>query len=403
MAANFDFNLVRIRPQEMIIDFPLLIGKIFDAFRVVKRISFDFTSPIEEIKEKKICCKVSSDELFEHLKTEEDATIELFTEILTKYLNWRIFFIRYFNQKFLPELIDLQVENLQNLSPDKESALSSILNFEQLEVLTIRRSSLEDSKELLQFWNLTSLRVLVLNSNLKALPASIGMLSKLEMLNINNNSITPDKVPFTLLNCERLHEFHCQSAAQHFLPFIIQKLPSLKFFTNTDSRFLDRVNRNIKTGIVKATPTEQRKLFKPLPLQILSSEVVLERDSMCWKNRSLAPLLCRVLDRALERCQLCFVCNNVYSDANGGFILESVLPTFLGASVVAFRQWCCSDKCLEIAKAEQKDLNASLKLAQELEMTEVANYYKEELEMIGYKAPSKPRPTPRRNEKCRVS
>ena len=274
----------------------------------------------------------------------------------------------------------LEVSCLDFLDPDQDRALSCILNLRKLESLCLLKSNLEKYKDILQFWNLNELRVLDLQSNeLTALPASIGMLRKLEILNLNSNKISENRFPFTLLNCELLSQFHFKGNSMRYLPYIIQKLPNLKFITNTDSKYTDQVNQNVHSGIIGSGKVRQRKLFTPLPLQILSCEIILEQNPTCWKDRSLAPLLCRVLDRAIERCELCFVCNNVYTDAFGGFYLTSVLPSFLDVSIAAFKQWCCSDKCIEIAKTQQKELNASISLARELEESEITSYYDEEL------------------------
>ena len=401
MAAKYDTDLV-LTPPDIQVDLKLLIEDIFSAFLSVIEFSIKFKEPIEKLKGR-ISCEISSKELFECLET-KSIPLETYTLVLTYHFNWRILFIHYLTTDCFPLLRKLEVSCLHFLDPDQDRALSCILNLQKLESLFIRRSNLGRFKDILQFWNLTELKVLDLQSNaLTILPASIGMLSKLEILNLNSNSISEKKFPFTVLNCEHLSQLHFKDNLMNYLPFIIQKLNNLEFITNTTSKYIDTVNQNLQGGIISLEKVRQRKLFTPLPLQILSCEIILGQNPLCWKDRSLAPLLCRVLDRAIERCELCFVCNNVYTDAFGGFYLTSVLPSFLGASITAFRQWCCSDKCSEIAKVQQKELNASISLARDLEESEITSYYEEELKTLRDTQVQVNRTNPRRKDKCIIS
>ena len=400
MAMKYHTDLILTTPEVQ--DLKLLIEDILNAFQSVSEFSIEFKEPIEKLPEGKTSCEISCKELFECLES-KSIPLTTYKLVLTRDFNWRMFFIRYLNTDSFPLLRQLEVSCLHFLRPDQERALSCILNLEKLESLILRKSNLENFKEILQFWNLTELKMLDLQSNmLTTLPASIGMLSKLEILNLNSNILTENKFPFTLLNCEHLTHLLFKGNPMNYLPFIIQKMYNLKSITNTTSKTLDTINQNLQTGIISSGQVQPRTLFTPLPLQIISSEIILEQNANCWKDRSLAPLLCKVLDRAIERCELCFMCNNVYTNAFGGFYLTSVLPTFLGASITAFKQWCCSDKCIQIAKTQQKELHASISLARELEESDIS-YYQEELESLrGSKVPVC-RQTPRRKDKCIIS
>ena len=378
MAKEFDNDLI-ISTVDVGIDLKILVEDILHSFRSVTKFSIKFKQSFIKLEKDGVFCELSCGELFDGLQS-KSVSSENFNLFLTQHFNWRIFFIRYFTPGQLPLLRELEISFLQYLEPDMEAVLTSILVMEQLECLTIRDSNLKLYKTQLQFWNLTKLIQLDLQGNgLTLIPASVGMLNKLEILNVNSNPIPAGKFPFTLLNCEKLREIHCQIPDMYFLPFIVQKMPSLCTIKSTTSKYLEQVNQNLHNTIVSTTKAPHRKLFSPIPLQILACEIIIERSPTCWRDRSLAPMLCRVLDRAIDECKLCFVCNNVYSDACEGFLLKSVLHSFLGVSVAAFMQWCCSDKCIEIAKTEQKDLNATLTLARDLEEIEISSYYENEL------------------------
>ncbi|KAI6651984.1 hypothetical protein LOD99_4529 [Oopsacas minuta] len=402
MVEQFESDLI-LSPLEIGIDLKILITDIFNSFRNVTKLSIKFKAHLNAPKEGRKYCEISCKELFEGLKS-KSVSLENLTLLFTQHFDWRIFFIRFFTTEYIPLLKEFEVSYLHFLDPDLERALSSILNIEHLECLSIRHSSLGDCKEQLQFWNLPNLKLLDLQSNeLTSIPASVGMLNKLEILNVDCNIIPASNFPFTLLNCGHLREIHYQTSRMDFLPFILQKLPKIKIISNTTAKYREDVNQNLQNTIISTLKDKHRKLFNALSLQILACEIIIEQNPTCWQDRSLAPLLCRVLDRAIERCKLCFVCNNVYSHAYQGFILKSVLHSFLGLSIAAFMQWCCSEKCIESAKSEQKELNATLSLVKELEDLEINSYYEEELTLIRGSGNYIQRPVPRRKEKCIIS
>ena len=405
MAEQFDNELI-LSPIDVGIDLKILIEDILHSFRNVTKFSIkfkqSFTKPIKD----GVFCEISCSELFDGLQS-KSVSFENFNLFLTQHFDWRIFFIRNFTPEHLPLLRELTISFLQYLEPDMETALTSILVMEQLECLTIRYSDLSLYKSQLQFWNLTNLIQLNLPYNgLTLIPASIGMLNRLEILNVNSNPIPAGKFPFTLLNCEKLRELYYENPYQFYLPYIVQKMTSLCTIRSTTSKYFEEVNQNLHNTIVSTDKAPHRKLFSPLPLQILACEIIVEQNPTCWRDRLLAPMLCRVLDRAIDECKLCFVCNNVYSDACEGFLLKSVLPSFLGVSIAAFMQWCCSDKCIEIAKREQKDLNATLTLAKDLEEIEISSYYENELYEIRGSGNYLPHYIPKRKrkmQKCIIS
>ena len=378
MAEQFGNELI-MSHIDIGIDLNVLVEDILNSFLKVAKFSIKFKQSFIKPRKDGVFCEISRSELFDGLES-NSISLENFNLFLTQHFDWRIFFIRHFTTGHFPLLRELEISFLHYLEPDMETALTSILVIEQLECLTIRDSNLKLLKTQLQFWNVTKLIQLNLQNNgLTIIPASIGMLNRLEILNVNSNPIPAGKFPFTLLNCEKLRELHCEIQGMYYLPFVVQKIPSLCTIRSTTSKYLEEVIQNLQNTIVSTAKVIQRKLFSPIPLQILSCEIIVEHNPTCWRDRSLAPMLCRVLDRAIDECKLCFVCNNVYSDACEGFLLKFVLPTFLGVSIAAFMQWCCSDKCIEIAKREQMNLNATLTLARDLEEIEISSYYESEL------------------------
>ena len=169
---------------------------------------------------------------------------------------------------------------------------------------------------LTQFWSLPNLTVMNLNNTqLQFLPASIGRLKQLRVLSLNTNYL--QTLPNTISFCSQLEELNLESNKFSYLPGVILQLNSLKTLRRWGNSELmrgagdlshNRCNKYIAIAPEMRLESASESLGEVTPLKLLALQQIMTSRIDYWNSRSLAPVVCKILDNAQSQFKICDHC-----------------------------------------------------------------------------------------------
>ena len=169
----------------------------------------------------------------------------------------------------------------------------------------------------MQFWSFHNVKKLHLDSTgLKALPASVGRMKKLETLSLRKNKLTD--LPVTLSFCENIKVLHLQGNSFQFLPGVILQLKNLTELSRLDNPLPARwsgfasashLKRQGNTSVAKP---KEGVVYNPDSLQLLCTRQVFASRMQYWKHDVLGPLQCKMIDCLAAHSSICHKCNTAF-------------------------------------------------------------------------------------------
>lgn len=253
----------------------------------------------------------------------------------------------------LPNLKRLTVRRVDT-AIDATGLLWECLQCVQLSELNLEGCDVTVLEKELQFWSLPNLTVMNLNNTqLRFLPASIGRLKQLRVLSLNTNYL--QTLPNTISFCRKLEELNLESNKFPYLPGVILQLNSLKTLRRWDNSELmrgagdlshNRYNKYIAIAPEKhLKPPDERPGGEVTPLKLLALQQIMTSRIDYWNSKSLAPVVCKILDNAQSQFKICDHCFVAKPLEVQGYEVCWLVESILGLRHVPFRHFACSLDC----------------------------------------------------------
>jgi Leucine-rich repeat (LRR) protein len=156
------------------------------------------------------------------------------------------------------------------------------------------------------------------STKLKALPASVGRLGKLEVLSLAKNDLYT--LPITLGFCENLRVLNLQGNKFQNIPAVILELTALKELKRLDNPLTERYHMQAPrytsehrrdSYVSSSSKNNTVKVFNPKSLQTLCTKSVFTSKLDYWKQSCLGPLQCKILDKLAVEMDVCNNCGTV--------------------------------------------------------------------------------------------
>ncbi|KAI6652787.1 hypothetical protein LOD99_4173 [Oopsacas minuta] len=266
----------------------------------------------------------------------------------------------YFNSCSLPKLKSLDISSVEKAENSGIHVAQDLNGFYK----TLTTLHIKDSKDLrLNVVNVYKFTILtqlsITNCNITILPAGVGKLVNLKILNLSGNKLFD--LPYFIVYCENLEELDLSHNAFEYLPGYILRIPKLKRLRRLYNP-LEDVKKNSPLSSVCILNIDYTKIqetsFIP-PLQTLCLPKIIRSYPNYWEL-SIAPTLCRILDQHADNivyCENCFK-PGIKSEV---YILIAVIFRCFELSLVPFGHYSCSTDCNNILKIRIQEKSDSIR------------------------------------------
>ena len=270
-----------------------------------------------------------------------------------------------FNSSSLPNLKSLEisaVEKAENTGIHVANQLNGF--YKNLTDLHIR-----DSQSLrltgLNFYKFTLLTSLIItNCDIAVLPASVGKLNNLKILNISHNKLTT--LPYSIIYCQQLEALDLSHNSFRFLPGYILELSSLKHLRRYDNPLEHEMKKFALTVIsILQVPDKTVQEKNIPPLQTLCLPIILHSYPNYW-DLSIAPTICRMLDHTAGNIVYCERCYKPGFKTDV-YILSLVMFRCFGLNMIPLGHYSCSTYCNDILKEKIREQSDSIRIKWESE------------------------------------
>ena len=266
----------------------------------------------------------------------------------------------HFNSSSLPNLKSLEISAVEKAEDTGIHVAYQVNGFyKNLTVLYIRDSqSLRlTGLNLYKFTLLTSLTIT--NCGIVVLPAGVGKVDNLKILNISHNDLTT--LPYSIIYCKQLKELDLSFNSFKFLPGYILELSSLKQlrrYGNPLEHEMKKSSFNVVYVLQVPDNTFQEKRNIP-PLQTLCLPIILNSYPNYW-DLSIAPTICRMLDHTAGNIVYCERCYKPGFKTDV-YILSLVMFRCFGLSMIPLGHYSCSTYCNNILKEKIREQSDSIR------------------------------------------
>jgi len=171
-----------------------------------------------------------------------------------------------------------------------------------------------------QLWGLSNIQNLsITESELTALPSSVGSLRKLRTLDLSTNKLTT--LPTTLSFCQNLETLNLQHNKFRLLPSVLLQLKSLTNLRRHGSSLAPPHDwygpRFVHKVLPKAKDQSKTKVYQPLSLQASCTKEIFTMKIDYWETSTIGVLQCRTMDSLAEKFYACDNCGRMLQNSEG--------------------------------------------------------------------------------------